>query len=197
MAIMRAIESALKGGDIRGIARPRRKTFRPPPDHHPLGLEPLYPNAHRPHRGALRQRLLGLSDAGRNFRRRHGLHLRSAAEDGSPGLLAGRNESSEARLAGGAALRHGAGGLRFCRQRSGHVGRAVDRRRCADAGRILCPLVPSWLRQEANHSVRPCGARSTGSPPPAAGEKQRGRGGEGEKNQRGRGGDGERGRCAS
>ena len=97
MAIMRAIESALEGGDIREIARPRRKTFRPPPDHHPLGLEPLYPNAHRPHRGALRQRLLGLSDAGRNFRRRHGLQLRSAAEDGSPGLLAGRNESSEAR----------------------------------------------------------------------------------------------------
>ena len=91
MAVMRSIEAALCAGR-RSARSPRATTrnfFGP--------IQTIIPWASNHYtetlidrgRGALRPGLLGFPDARRHLRRRHGLHLRSAAQDRGPGLSSG------------------------------------------------------------------------------------------------------------
>ena len=87
--LLRAIEKALAGGDVREIARLTTRNFFGP-------IQTIIPWASNHYtetlidlvRSEVRRRLLGLPHAGRHFRRRHGLHLRSGAKDRGPGFPA-------------------------------------------------------------------------------------------------------------
>ena len=55
---------------------PQTQFRRADPDHHSVGRQPLHRDADRPRARRIRRGLLGLLDARRHVRRRHGLHLR-------------------------------------------------------------------------------------------------------------------------
>ncbi len=66
-----------RGGRRRGH---RTQFRRPDPGHHPVGHEPLHRNADSTRARGIGRRFLGLLDAWRHVRRRHGLHLRPRGE---------------------------------------------------------------------------------------------------------------------
>ncbi|MGC4051393.1 MAG: hypothetical protein QM757_18700 [Paludibaculum sp.] len=82
------ILDCLRRGDIRGIgARTQRNFYGPIQTIIPWAANLYTQPPHRARPGRIRRRLLGLLDARRHVRRRHGLHLRSRAERRSPGAL--------------------------------------------------------------------------------------------------------------
>ena len=89
---------------------------RPDPDHHSLGRQPLYRHADPPRARRIRRGLLGLLDARRHVRRRHGIPLQPRAQTRSAKPHAGHHERNQARHGTLRPLRHGAGGLQFRHQ---------------------------------------------------------------------------------
>ena len=93
---------------------------------------------------------LGLLDARRHVRRRHGLSVLSASQGRSAGAHGSHHERDQAAPGARRALRHGAGGLRFRHQRARH--RSAS---CWPATRALLPAeyytltVPALLRTES------------------------------------------------
>ena len=87
IGFLREIEKALAGGDVREIARLTTRNFFGP-------IQTIIPWASNHYtetlidlvRGEVRRRLLGLPHAGRHFRRRHGVYLRSGAKSRGPGF---------------------------------------------------------------------------------------------------------------
>ena len=120
--------------------------------------------------GRVRRRLLGLLDAGRHVGRRHGLHLRPRAQGRRRRTACRRSCATTKReLRARPALCHGAGGLRLRHQRARHVRRAADRRRGADAARLLRHDRARAAAPGPPRSCRRCAAPSwTASAPPAA-----------------------------
>ena len=79
MNLIGSIEQIAAGGRCGPRAGDHAKLLRPPADDHPVGFQLLYRNAHRRGASPLRGSLLGLPDARRDVRRRHGVYFRSGA----------------------------------------------------------------------------------------------------------------------
>ncbi len=109
-----------EAGDIRRVgAATTRQLLRPDPGDHPVGEQPLHRDADRQVARALRRAILGLLDAGRHVRRRHGLHLRPRARKAEAQEFLQATMSATKRETGSsAAVRDGAGGLRLRRSTS-------------------------------------------------------------------------------
>ena len=75
------ILTGLKTGDIAAIGEATTGNFqRPDPDDHPMGQQSLHRDTYRENPRGLRRGLLGLLDARRHVRRRHGFHLRAGTQ---------------------------------------------------------------------------------------------------------------------
>ena len=156
-------------GDVHGIGAATDAQFqRPHPDHHSLGRQPLHRDADRPRARRVRRRLLGLLDARRHVRRRHGIPLRSRRESARAGTPGSHHVRDQAAPRTRRPVRHGAGGLRLRHQRARNHGASCSpamRRSC----RRLLQLHRALAAPQDRACSRPRAARNwTGSAPPAA-----------------------------
>src|SRR5881394_2323074 len=74
------------------------------PDNHPLGHELLYRNAHPMLQRRIRREVLGLLDAWRHVRWRHGIHLRARNQSRGANSIAADDVRYETRIAARAAV---------------------------------------------------------------------------------------------
>ncbi len=147
--LLRSIEKALAGGDVREIARLTTRNFFGP-------IQTIIPWASNHYTETLidlvREKfgadywgflmLGGISGGGMGF-------IFDPAKDRGPGLPAAGDGRRQAAVAVRAALCHGPRGLRLRHQRPRHNSRVVRGRRRDDARRLLRNLRPQWLRREA------------------------------------------------
>ena len=126
MGILDEVVSHLERGDIDAVGACTQKNFDGPiqtiiPWAGNLYTDTLDPPCAR----RIRRGLLGLLDARRHVRRRHGIPLQSRAQARSAAPHAGHHERNQARHGALRAVRHGAGGLRLRHQRARHPGRGA------------------------------------------------------------------------
>ncbi len=157
--LLREIEKALAGGDVREIARLTTRNFFGP-------IQTIIPWASNHYTETLIDlvrgkfggdywgflMLGGISGGGMGF------IFDPAQKDRGPGFPAGGNGRHEAAIADRAALRHGPGGLRLRHQRPRHAGRALRGRRRDDARGLLCDL-RAGVAAAGNAAAQPGGAQ--------------------------------------
>ena len=126
---LRAFDSvveALAAGDMRELGRLTTRIFEGRCHDHSLGLQPLHRVADRRRARQVRRRFLGLLDARRHVRRRHGLHLRSEGQTPSRARDARHHASAQERACVQPAVRDGAGRVPLCHQLGRHCRGAAD-----------------------------------------------------------------------
>ena len=114
IGILEQITGHLGGG---GYPRPgpvvAAELRRPIADHHSLGRQSLHQQAHRSSSRGIRRRFLGLLDARRHERRRHGIPVQSREKAASPATHADDHDRDQTKHGTQRAVCDGASGLRF------------------------------------------------------------------------------------
>ncbi len=117
IGILDEVVGHLERGDIGAVGACTQKNFDGPIQTIIPWAGNLYTDTLiRRARAEFGERLLGLLDARRHVRRRHGISLQPRAQARSAGPHAGHHERNQARHGTLRAVRHGAGGLQFRHQ---------------------------------------------------------------------------------